>query len=1373
MFFHRKSAVIYILTILLMIQLLSANSILAAENHIDHSKKFSPLVKVDATKDNPSYKPGQLVVKLKSGDVSQLDQLNMKHNVHGLSPVIKQPEGDPSATVLERPMIPSPTVAQDTYSNEQKEPFKVSKIDLIKRLEHRQLRSTSVSGSSLDNVFLLKMPDNQDVMAAADEYANNSAVAWAEPNYIVTVKMVPDDPYYGSSNTWGQGTDDLWGLKQLQPETVWDETQGEGVIIAVADTGLYYNHEDIKDNAWINEDEIPDNGIDDDLNGYVDDYYGYDFFNNDGDPTDDNGHGTYVAGIAAAAGNNSLGIIGVAPKAKVMGLKGMSADGSGDEITMANCIYYAVNNGADIINNSWGGPGHSRLVQDAIDYAYSHGCVVVAAAGNEDGNVINSFPANCQHVISVGGTEAGSNTKAFFSNWGPGVDVCAPACSSNMLDPASILSLLAPESLAAQYMPDYIVGDKYLRLYGTSSSSPYISGLAALLLARFPSDSNDDIKGRITTSAVPLAYANNSEDEDLYFGSQMIGAGTANAPRAISATEIPYFKFVAADMTVIEGNINQVVDPGETVKIHVTLENLWKPASVKADLSVDPVYTQYVDQITKSSSDFGSIGQGEKQDNIDDQFVIKMGNFNFETPITFNLNINADGQIQLLRFRLYPGSTALVQDRVDITNMDGDGSKVVWVDYQTPGQNHIYSYNIPQNQYIRLTKDSAVDPTNPDISLNRVVWEDMGNIYLYDFNTGETRQITDDTNNQSYPQTYGSKVIWQDDRNGGLDVFMFDLDTGTETRISSQTVTDAVAPDINARISRNMVVWLNGTQICVYNLTSGQERQITIGTASKSNLSLYGNMIAYEDARETSKAVFLYDLTTDLETLAISPELYPQNPFIKDGFIAYKNTSGKGDIWLHDITVGTDMQITRCYSTEDYPVIFDRKLAWLDSRNGTVNGWPGTLNTSIRMTDLSRIQPAPPTVEVSGQADTIYGNWYSGDAPNSVVEFVYSLGTSECSDDVIKWSSAGINKSTILSGLALSPGTYYFNVKERDESGVWSEPGFAQLIVGKPGDLTFVNDGIGTDIDYTSKAETLSANWGVPTDPNFVVKRYLYAIGTIPGGRDIVDWTDNGSAQTATKSGLILNSGIKYYFSIKAESTSGILTNPIFSDGQTVDLTVPIIQSTVNDGTGVDIRYSASRNTISANWAAAKDPESGIFGYSYAVGTAPGRSNVISWTDNGSDLSFTRSDLRLQNGVTYYTSVKAINGAGSESVTVVSNGQTVDSTPPIKVLRVNDGLAMDIKTTTSTTSLSANWLASFDLISGISKYMYAIGTSPGKTDVVNWTDNGRSTRVTKSGLSLTPGQTYYFTVIAINGAGLSSSPSSSNGQKVVNKPKRK
>jgi thermitase len=328
-----------------------------------------------------------------------------------------------------------------------------------------------------DNVYKLDFPENVDVLSIVKSYERSHFVEYAEPNYIYRICVSPDDTYF----------DLQWALNQsnncdIDAPEAWGITTGDSnVIIAVVDTGIDYNHPDLVDNIWTN----------------ATGKHGYDFVDNDDDPIDDNGHGTHCAGIIGAIGNNSAGIAGVSWNCTVMAIKSISSGGGGYETDLADGIIYAADNGADIISMSWGGYGDSQLIHDAIDYAYSKGAVLVSAAGNSNTNT-KSYPAGYDNVIAVAATDE-NDEKAYFSNWGSWVDIAAPG--------VNILSTI----------PD----DTYDWYSGTSMACPYVAGVAALLLSKNSSLSQEQVCTILKSSTDNLT-------SDYY-----IGMGRLNAYEAV------------------------------------------------------------------------------------------------------------------------------------------------------------------------------------------------------------------------------------------------------------------------------------------------------------------------------------------------------------------------------------------------------------------------------------------------------------------------------------------------------------------------------------------------------------------------------------------------------------------------------------------------------------------------------------------------------------------------------------------------------------------------------------------------------------------------------------------------------------------------
>jgi subtilisin family serine protease len=388
--------------------------------------------------------------------------------------------------------------------------------------------------NDLSRWYKLTIPKDTDVTSAVAELKNSAEIEAVEPNYVYQITTVPNDNYMNTSGSWGQSYQDLWGLYKISAPTAWDiETGSNQVVVAVVDTGLDMTHPDIANNIWINKDEIAGNHIDDDSNSYADDVNGWNFVGCSADVKDGHGHGTHVSGIIAAAGNNGIGISGVTWNIKIMPLKALNDDGYGVTGDLARAIRYAADKGARVINMSWGGRSTSQLVIDALDYAYGKGCVLVVAAGNSNMDALDFFPANYVKAITVAATGP-DDTKASFSNYGDLVDVAAPG--------VDILSLRA--SGTDMYKDNnHTVGSYYYRASGTSMATPYVSGLAALILSMNSGLSNDEVTMILTSSTDDLG----TPGKDSVFGYGRINAYKAieladgNLPMSISvwATDTP------------------------------------------------------------------------------------------------------------------------------------------------------------------------------------------------------------------------------------------------------------------------------------------------------------------------------------------------------------------------------------------------------------------------------------------------------------------------------------------------------------------------------------------------------------------------------------------------------------------------------------------------------------------------------------------------------------------------------------------------------------------------------------------------------------------------------------------------------------------
>ncbi len=348
----------------------------------------------------------------------------------------------------------------------------------------------------------LTFPPGTNLSAAAARLQATPGIRYAELPGTLTVDAIPNDPSFGS----------LWGLNtrndvDIDAPEAWNLATGSAsVIVAVVDSGLDLSHPDLAGQVWTNSREIPGNGIDDDRNGYRDDVRGWNFITNTNNVRDDTGHGTHVSGTIAARMNNSAGVVGVAPGARIMTLKFIGSRDQGSVEDAVEAIYYAVNNGARVINASWGTDTYSQALADAIRFAGSRNVVVVAAAGNDgrDNAHYSNYPANLDlaNLLSVAAVDSAGQL-ATFSNYGSTtVDVAAPG--------VSILSL-APRG-------------RYVRLSGTSMAVPHVAGTVALLISANPSLTAAQLTARIRDTAKPLPGLTG----------KLISPGIVSAYRALS-----------------------------------------------------------------------------------------------------------------------------------------------------------------------------------------------------------------------------------------------------------------------------------------------------------------------------------------------------------------------------------------------------------------------------------------------------------------------------------------------------------------------------------------------------------------------------------------------------------------------------------------------------------------------------------------------------------------------------------------------------------------------------------------------------------------------------------------------------------------------
>lgn len=498
---------------------------------------------------------------------------------------------------------------------------------------------------TMKNVFVVKTTDEQEnILQLIQQIKNDPSVEYAEPNYIYSIDdfevgetiydettdndseqessetsdatIDVDDPLYSSqSNITSTNIDDVW-----EQYTTGDGSQ----VIAILDTGVDYTHPDLEANIWINTEELNGvEGYDDDGNGYVDDIRGWDFHHQTNTPLDDNMHGTHVAGIAGAVGNNGIGIAGAAWNVKLMPIKILQASGIGDSSTIAQGVEYASSNGATILNMSFGSYAQSLTLKAALENAYATS-ILVAAAGN---NAIQigpcpicapMFPAAYNYVLAVEANSTWSNNDSgwdgpTFTRW--------------------FVELLNYETVApGAGIISTIPNGGYTTLNGTSMAAPLVAGALALYKELKPNESKELMFGNIINTGEP-------------YGS--LGSTLFDLKAAIEVVPQPDLKILTAEVDdEIEGNIYQNGEPdvGETIHLFPKIKNYWGQAdNVKVELKIagNEFSNEYYNTLITIDDNISEVG-----------FMSAYSTYQqFEDPLVFSVNEDVVHNTQI-EFRL-------------------------------------------------------------------------------------------------------------------------------------------------------------------------------------------------------------------------------------------------------------------------------------------------------------------------------------------------------------------------------------------------------------------------------------------------------------------------------------------------------------------------------------------------------------------------------------------------------------------------------------------------------------------------------------------------------------------------------------------------
>jgi subtilisin family serine protease len=1035
---------------------------------------------VDTSSERPEYAPGRVVFKLVIGDVEK--------DVYSLQSrqLIQQVSG--------------------RFGLEQIKP-------VFADSEHPILRKVQSA----------RIPQGLSVLEACKQLESDPAIEWAEPVYYRYAQYTyPNDPLFSFSKQWY--------LYRIFAPFAWDVTTGSSdVVIAIIDTGIDYTHPDLADNIWNNADEINGDGIDNDNNGYVDDIRGWDFVSidsgevysgedpgpPDNNPADFHGHGTHVAGIAGAVGNNGIGIAGVCWDVSLMalraGYKNKSGNGVFQTTDIAAALTYAADNGADIVNMSFGGPYISHTERLALDYCTAADVLLIAAAGNDYGDA-PQYPAACDDVIAVAAVDLidAHEEKTSFSNYGVWVDIAAHG----------------------QSIYSTTIGGGYGYKSGTSMACPIVAGAAGLVKSAFPAWSAEQIALQLRATA----YNINNYNQGFV---NLLGAGKVDAEMAVTVTSTPV-KLGVVNLWPEEttGVSDGLLDPGETADLRVSVKNFGLGQS---GVSVSLTTSDPCISILDGEVFAGDIDENHIATPRDDVFTVSIDpSVTKDHFAVLNLELSAEGtgivatdEIPLqLNHLLGPVMTLEEQtstgDFIYVKLLANPNTEKVTVLYKP--NNYFLEKEIYVRQLDTITGDwsqqlgisgsvivylsSRYDGAVADDGRVHVVF--MGIVGSWDGELFYTSQ-------NPVSGVWDSPVQITD----GAEIYDPSIpDDGTENAI-------AVAPNGDVH-----VVWADyrSGHIELYhryhNGTSWSDESL-IGTPA-------------DDIREFGDMFPVFDLVFDnagagyLFWVQHNHDLYMMK--LASGVWSVPELVTSGVSYGFTVSVNSQNKIDMAYKSEAYVIIYRQY-------DGSAWSSPEQLLSDPYMGATPYIQAAEDdTIHIISEA---WPNFDSG--VSSLYLMMY---------DGVSWSEArpvitdNRDRNWYHWDFGLGPNKEYYIA------------GAVEVPPSTRNDLLFVTsnrnaDWLPTRPTVTDEGITtpdnagLSAMWS-SAHPSGIAE-YEYAIGTIPGGGDICYWSSAGTNQSMTNTfpDTPLKLGQSYYVSVKAENNNGFCSPAGSSNGityQPVDL---------------------------------------------------------------------------------------------------------------------------------------------------------------------------------------------------------------------------
>ena len=992
----------------------------------------------------------------------------------------------------------------------------------VKSVRPSGRRSTDyVTESSIIEVILAQKALPEQILKAVECAEKSNWITWAEVNPIWYSHAGTDDERYGEQ----------WYLGQISVPAAWDITTGsQDVVVAVIDTGVDWHHEDLSDVIWINEAEFTGTtGIDDDNNGYIDDIRGWDFvtldpdYSHDGAPADSDpndppavGHGTHIAGIIGAVGNNGIGIAGVAHGVRIMPLRAGEFSYKASDVTEA--LYYAVDNGAKIVNMSFGGPVPFEGMLEAIEYATSRNVLLISSAGNDATDVYN-FPAVCQQIIAVAALNE-TNNRSEMSRYGTWIDIAAPG--------TDILST-KPEN-------------NYATMNGTSQASAIVSGVAALTASAHPYLSADQLRIKL------LAAVDDINSLNTHY-SGLLGAGVIDAAKAagpvLSETRA-YIAGVFASET--SGNGDQIIGPGESASIAVSLH--FTSVNLNVDINLisndpwvtvtdGPISINPIKDRTKVATFNIDISSGVPEDYIPAlslEIQNTTGTVILYTPI--EIKIASSWREHSLPFsssrsliEMADGRKALVADNI-FNDYD------MWGNHLGNPKDYVYASFIDTDG--SFTPPVILSETGHSARTPSAIITPDGDIHV------AYHQFVDSYDNVKFPG-----YVRYDSATEQWDSWEFVSTNSVKNSSLWYNQTVSIAQGSNSTI---YVAWFSlNKEVMIETKEPGSEWiPLSVMTIEEENAAL--NLIDVDgilklfvqpfgtEGLTYFEPVYMLEFdgtawSTPVLTSGVTGSEYAKLPFsFGNQIYRYYTTEEGGPLYLANL-INESWYFSQIVS-QDTTTMFERGLTsiMLDQTSFAVYGLYPVSETSGSTRGLSQ--------NISGNIT----NWLLPGDSRLLATAPY-----------ITVDNTGALHAFTSEFLLVRSGPGKFRERPEATSYITQAPIVPDALPTKP---VVLDDGL-----TTAYNNTLHATW--TSTHSAGIKSYSIAWGTIPGGCDIMMWKETTETQGNFELGDIkLLPGQTVYASVKAHSEAVLSSTIGISDGITF---TPAEKGDVNNNGNIDI----------------------------------------------------------------------------------------------------------------------------------------------------------------------------------------------------------